>query len=404
MALAGARVNLMNYDAGTIGNDGRLLTGDPGVAPRRRLWWIVAVVVAVLGIGIAYFAFGSAKKPEETAKAQVPSVTVMVPGRQMVDRVLSATGSLAARVDMPVGVAGEGGLVTRVLVQPGQWVGAGQVLATIDRSVQVQTGASLAAQIAVAKSDARLAQAELDRATQLVDRGFISKADVDRRAATRDAANARVKVAEAQLAETRARNGRLDIRAPAAGLVLTRMVEPGQIVSSASGMLFRLARGGELELRAALSDADMSSVKVGVPAQVTPVGSTQSFTGHVWQVSPVIDPQTRQGVVRIALAYNPALRPGGFASASIIRGNSEVPLLPESAVQSDPKGNFVYVVGRDNAVLRRPIKVGQVSDAGVAIVDGLTGSERVVVSAGAFLNPGQKVTPVVAPAAAKSKG
>jgi RND family efflux transporter MFP subunit len=391
----------MNYDAGTIGNDGRLLTGEPGAAPRRRLWWIVGIVVAIIAIALAYFAFGQRKPAEAAApNAQVPSVTVSVPGVQMVDRVLSATGSLAARIDMPVGVAGEGGIVTNVLVQPGDWVGAGQVLATIDRSVQVQTGESLAAQIKVAQSDARLAQAELDRASQLVDRGFISKADLDRKAATRDAANARVRVAQAQLAETRARTGRLNIRAPAAGLVLTRNVEPGQVVSSASGTLFRLARGGELELRAALSDADMTSVKVGVPAQVTPVGSTQQFAGRVWQVSPVIDPQTRQGIARIAIPYNPALRPGGFASATIIRGNSEVPLLPESAVQSDAKGNFVYIVDAKNEVVRRAIKVGQVSDAGVAIVEGLTGTERVVVAAGAFLNPGQKVAPVTA----KSKG
>lgn len=391
----------MNYDAGTIGNEGRLLTGEPGRAPQRRLWWIVGIVAVVIAVAIAFFAFGQGKAPAEAAPgAQIPSVSVVVPGRQMVDRVLSATGSLAARIDMPVGVAGEGGIVTSVLVQPGTWVGAGQVLATIDRSVQVQTAESLAAQVNVARSDARLAQAELDRASQLVDRGFISKADIDRKAATRDAANARVRVAQAQLAETRARTGRLSIRAPAAGLVLTRNVEPGQVVSSASGTLFRLARGGELELRATLSDADMTSVRVGVPAQVTPVGSTEHFTGRVWQVSPVIDPQTRQGVARIALPYNPALRPGGFASATIIRGNSEVPLLPESAVQSDAKGNFVYVVDAKNMVVRRPIKVGQVSDAGVAIVEGLNGSERVVISAGAFLNPGQKVAPVTA----KSKG
>src|SRR3546814_17160045 len=77
------------------------------------------------------------------------------------------------------------------------------------------------------------------RAKQLVSRGFISQADIDSKTATRDAAVARVNVAKATLAETQARNGRLDIRAPAAGLVLTRDVEPGQIVSAGSGVLFR---------------------------------------------------------------------------------------------------------------------------------------------------------------------
>src|SRR3546814_19066005 len=72
-------------------------------------------------------------------------------------------------------------------------------------------------QIEVAKAEAALAQNELDRALALVDRGFVSKADVERKTAARDAANARVRVAQAQLGETRARIGRLDVRAPASG-------------------------------------------------------------------------------------------------------------------------------------------------------------------------------------------
>ncbi|MBY0521621.1 MAG: efflux RND transporter periplasmic adaptor subunit [Sphingomonas sp.] len=390
----------MNYEPGTIGNDGRYALPDSeSRAPRRGLWIALGIAGIVLAALISFWVFGkkSVAATANDAKAgtkQIPSVTVGVPGRQTVDRTISATGSIAAKVDMPIGVAGEGGRVTAVLVQPGQWVKAGQVLATIDRSVQVETQASLAAQIGVSRSDARLAQAELDRAQQLVDRGFISKADVDRRTATRDAALARVKVAEAQLAETQARNGRLLIRAPAAGRVLTRSVEPGQIVSAGSGVLFRLAADGALELRAALSDADMAQVRVGIPVTVTPVGNTRSFVGHVWQVAPVIDPQTRQGTVRVALPFDEALRPGGFASATLTSGVSQAPLLPQSAVQSDAKGNFVYLVGPNNDVVRRDIKIGQVSDAGVAITSGLSGTERVVISAGAFLNPGQKVVPV----------
>ncbi|OYW23705.1 MULTISPECIES: efflux RND transporter periplasmic adaptor subunit [unclassified Sphingomonas] len=392
----------MNYEPGTIGNDGRLaFAGARSDAGRGRLWIIVLVAVLSV-IALVYFLSAGGEDKKSAAAtgaasrgAQVPKVTVEIPGRQEVGRTVSATGSIAAKVDMPVGVAGEGGLVTNVLVQPGQWVRAGQVLATVDRSVQLQTGASLAAQVNVARSDARIAQAELDRAAALIARGFISKADLDRRTATRDAANARVNVAQAQLAEANARTGRLNIRAPAAGLVLTRNVEPGQVVSAGSGTLFRLAKGGELELRAALSDADMTAVSVGVSAQVTPVGSERTFAGRIWQVSPVIDPQTRQGIARIALGYDPALRPGGFAAAVIASGTSQVPLLPQSAVQSDAKGNFVYILNNKDEVVRQPIKVGQVSDAGVAISEGLVGNERVVVSAGAFLNPGQKVAPVL---------
>src|SRR3546814_10241653 len=100
---------------------------------------------------------------------------------------------------MPVGGAGEGGEVSRVLVEAGDWVNAGQTLATIERSVQSQQAQQLAAQIEVAKAEAALAQNELDRALALVDRGFVSKADVDRKTAARDAAHARARVAQAQL-------------------------------------------------------------------------------------------------------------------------------------------------------------------------------------------------------------
>nr|WP_231639426.1 efflux RND transporter periplasmic adaptor subunit [Sphingomonas profundi] len=364
---------------------------------RNRLWLIVLAVIAIALVG-GFLLLRGGGKAAAPAASPLPRVTFIVPGHQSVAGQISTTGSLAARREMPVGVAGEGGMISQVLVEPGDWVAAGQVLATIDRSVQVQEGASLAAAITVARADAALAQSELDRARALVARGFISKADIDRKTATRDAANARVKVAQAQYGEAGARIGRLAVKAPAAGLVLTRAVEPGQVVSSASGTLFRLAKGGEMELAARLAEQDLARLRVGAPADVTPIGSSRPFRGEIWQMSPVIDAQTRQGVARIALRYDPALRPGGFAAATIRSGSVDAPLLPESAVQSDATGNFVYVIDGANAVQRRAVKVGEVSDSGITVLSGLAGSERVVLSAGAFLNPGDKVIPVRAAA------
>lgn len=387
----------MNYEAGKLATDDVLAIDGPGGGRSRRVRVAIVAGAIVLLALLAFWFFGSGAKeaaPQPDQDKQVPAVTVSVPGRVPVAHVISATGSLAARVDMPVGVVGEGGMVRQVLVQPGDWVKAGQVLAVIDRAVQVETQAAQAASVRVAQSDADLAQSELDRAKALVDRGFISKADLDRKTAARDAALARVRVAQAQLAETRARNGRLDIRAPAAGLVLTRNVEPGQVVGAGAGVLFRIAKDGEMEMRAALGEGDMASVSVGDNAEVIPVGTDQRLAGRIWQLSPVVDPQTRQGVARIALSYSKFVKPGGFASADISSGQTTAPLLPQSAIQSDDKGNFVYVVDSENKVVRRGIKVGQVTDDGVAIADGLTGKERIVTSAGAFINPGQKVKPV----------
>ena len=368
------------------------------VVRRRRRRNIILVVAAIVLLAIIAFVMfgGSGEKAAAPAAGegqQLPAVTVIVPGRQDIPAVLSATGSLAARRDMPVGVPGEGGQVVRVLVEPGQWVGAGQTLAVIDRAVQSQEAAQLAAQIEVNRADLRLAQNELDRAQALVARGFVSQADIDRKRAARDAAAARVRVAQAQLNAARARIGRLDVRAPTAGLVLDRNVEAGQVVGPGSGALFRIAAGGEMELIARLPQTDLARLSAGVPATVTPVGSDQTYQGSVWQISPIVDPQTRQGEARIAIPYNRELRPGGFAAAEIRAGSVTAPLLPESAVLSDDEGTYVMIVGENNTVQRRPVRVGSVTDRGVVVAEGLNGTERIVESAGAFLNPGERIRP-----------
>jgi RND family efflux transporter MFP subunit len=380
---------------------------DVVIVQRRRRRNLIIAVLAVLILGIALFLlFGRSGADEKAAGAPgagaaeaAPAVTVVVPGRQQIARTISATGQIAARYEMPVGIPGEGGQVVRVMAEAGQWVGAGQTLAVIDRSVQTQEAAQLAAQIEVARADARLAQQELERAQALVSRGFVSKADVERRIATRDAANARVRVAQATLGQNRARVGRLDIRAPAAGLVLDRNVEAGQVVGSGSGALFRIARGGQMEMIARLPEADLLRLASGVPAAVTPVGSTANVQGQIWQISPVIDPQTRQGEARIAIPYSRDTRPGGFATADIRAGSTDAPLLPESSVLNDEKGSYVFIIDQNNTVRRREVKVGAVIDAGVVVSEGLAGNERVVLSAGAFLNEGEKVRPQRAQAA-----
>ena len=385
----------MNYETQVAGEAPAHIFGEEPRSSKRRMLTI-GVVIAIILIAVAAWISMHGKGEDAAAPVEeAPVVTVLVPGQSVVARTISGTGSLAARVEMPVGVVGEGGQVTRVLVQPGDWVRAGQVLAVIERSVQTEQVRSLAAQVEVNRADAKLAQAQLDRAQALVKRGFISRADIDQRTATRDAANARVNVAVAQLAEQRARTGRLDIRAPAAGLVLTRDVEPGQIVGSSSGVLFRMAKGGEMELLTQLSEGDLVSLRPGNSASVTPVGSQTEFAGSVWQVSPVVDPQTRQGIARIAIPYNKEIRPGGFAAAKIVSGTATAPLLPESAVQTDAKGHFVYIINGRNETERRQVEVGPVSPKGVPVTRGLNGGERIVASAGAFLRPGQKVRPQI---------
>ncbi len=390
----------MNYETSLAADpqgtepEGGATADEAEPSSRRRLFIVGAIALAVLLIGGLLIHGGRDNGDVDNAAGSLPTVSVIVPGTTTVNSEIGATGTLAARRELPVGVDGEGGRVVSVPVEAGQWVARGQILAVIDRSVQNQQIASASAQIAVARADAELAQANLDRGLKLVDRGFISKADVDRLTATRNAAVARVNVARAQHGELQARAARLNIVAPEAGLLLTRGVEPGQVVTGGPTVLFSIAKAGELELLAKLSEEDLSGVTLGQAALVTPVGSGKSFTGHIWQILPVIDKQNRQGTARIALPYAPELRPGGFASARIEGNTIAAPMLPESAIQNDERGSFVFVVGKDNKVERRAVKTGIVTAKGIAVREGLTGREKVVFRSGGFLSAGDKIKPV----------
>jgi RND family efflux transporter MFP subunit len=392
----------MNYESSF--SEDKLITlperpaGQDGATSRWLIIGAALLLLALAGLA-AWYAFGGGAgdgaAANKEAAEQAPSVSVVIPGQRNVESVIAATGTLAAKHEIPVGVVGEGGRVVRVLAKAGDWVRQGQTLVVIDRSVQAQQEAALEASVAASRADLNLSQANLDRAAKLIERGFISKADIDRLTATRDANAARLRVSQASLAEGRARNARLDIVAPVSGYVLERNVEPGATVTQGSGILFRLAQNGEMELQARVSENDLARLSTGSRVEVRPVGVEKSFSGAIWELAPTIDPASRQGIARVALGFDPALRPGGFASARILSGAATTPVLPESAVLSDEKGSFVYVIGKDNKVVRRSVTTGPVTAAGIAIASGLAGTERVVLRAGGFLNPGELVKPVV---------
>lgn len=364
-------------------------------AARRRKLILIGVIGLVVLAGIAFFVIrgGNGNVAPGDDQSQAPVISVVIPGKTSIVSEIEAAGTLAARRPMPIGSVGEGGRVVSVPVDAGDWVAKGQVLAVIDRSVQMQQIASARASVAVADADADLAQADLDRALQLVERGFISQADVDRLTATRDAARARVQVARAQLGELQERTARLNIYATAAGLVLERNVEPGQTVAGGGTALFTIAKGGEMEMLAKVSESDLAQLSVGTRATVTPVGTDKHFTGQIWQLSPTIAEANRQGTARIALPYAPELRPGGFAGATISSGTIVAPMLPESAILSDEQGSYVFVVDDENKARRRAVRTGLITAKGIAITSGLTGTEQIVLRAGGFLTEGETISP-----------
>jgi len=253
--------------------------------------------------------------------------------------------------------------------------------------------ASLAASLEQSRAEAELAGAEYHRAIAVGAAGALSTEETERRHSTAVTAASKVKVAAAQLAEAQARVERAQVRAPADGMILTRSVELGQTATPGGPALFRLAQGNEVELRGEVAEQDLPLLKLGQTVRVSLTGVSLLFEGQVRLLGAVIDPQTRLGMVRIALKPNPNLRPGAFARADVTISKAERAVLPQTAVLSDDKGSYVLVVNAHNKIERRPVRLSGVVPNGVTIADGLGATDQVVATAGGFLQEGETVKP-----------
>jgi RND family efflux transporter MFP subunit len=355
-----------------------------------------AVLIAACGAAL-YFATGSGSASTSTEGA-IPLVSAAVPGVSPITTTVAFTGTINARYDMPIGTEGETGRVAAIYVEAGDHVKAGQLLAQVDESILRPQVDRLAASLEEAKANSGLAAAEYGRAQGVAAAGALSKEDIEKRRAAAVTAAAEVKVAAAQLAEYEARLSHTQVRAPVDGVVLTRAAEVGQIVTPGGNAMFRLARGSEVEMRALVAEQDMSSLRVGQLADVYLTGIDMPFVGKVRLLGAIIDPQTRLGEVRIQLQPDPQLRPGAFARGEVVVGKGERPVLPQTAVLSDEKGTYALVVDADNHVQRRNVHVSDTNAKGLVISSGLTGTERVIMTAAGFLRVGERVE-VAAPKA-----
>ncbi len=367
--------------------------------------FIVAIVLA--GASAAWYTLGSGHGSEDKDKTKdalnVPLVSVIVPVVGAVPATVSLTGAISARNDMPIGVEGDGGRIIAVLVEPGDRVHRGQVLARLNPLTAQSQVQSAEAALEDARAAAATAESEFARAQGA--RSAFSAEEFDRRRTSSLSAKAKERVAEAQLAESRSRWAHATVVAPSDGIVLTRAAEVGQVAVPGSSILFRLGRDSQVEMRGQVAEQDMPRLKVGQEVEVRLDGVAQVYPGKVWQVGAVIDPSTRQGMVRVTLSTaDQNLRPGAFARAEIHVGAAVGAVLPQTAVLSDPQGSYVLLVNADNRTERRAVTVAGTNPRGLLISSGLKGNERVVDIAAAFLRPGEVVkvapNPVTGSAAA----
>jgi HlyD family secretion protein len=371
-------------------------TAPSKVLSRRLIAWsvgglLIAIVIALIAWRITH---ALTAKPE-AAVSTIPTVSVTEVGVSAVPSTVSIIGTIAARYDMPVGVEGDGGRVTTVNVEAGDHVKQGQVLAHLNNSVLEPQVTNLEAALDQARAEAELAQAEYQRAQAVGSSGALSAEETQRRKSSAVTAASHVKVAAAQLEEARARRARADVRAPADGIILTRNVEVGQTAMPGGEALFRLSKDGETELRGQVAEQDLPLLKVGQMVDVRLTGTSKVYQGRIRLLGAVIDPATRLGTAKVALTPDPNLRPGAFARAEVTVSNAERAVLPQTAVLSDDKGSYVLIVNPQGKVERRAVHVTGMVPSGVTVAEGINPRDQIVTSAGAFLQEGETVKPVM---------
>ena len=360
------------------------------------------------------------------AAAVLPAITVSTVARVTLrDRVL-ASGLVGPveRVQVPPLI--EGQPIRSLLVDVGDTVAAGQVLAQLSSAtLELQKSQFLAtlasARAAIAQVEAQLIEARSSadeaqrvnvRTTTLKNQGTASQAAADQAAAAAISATARVAVAtqslaaaeaqltlvEAQIATVDLQLSRTRVIAPVAGVVVERNAQLGGVASAAGPAMFVLIRDGALELRADVAEPDLLRLAVGQRAQLVAVGTDAALTGTVRLVEPAIDTATRMGRARISIDAPEQMRAGMFVDASILVAERAGLAVPVTALGSGTEGATVMRV-RGGLVERLAVVTG-IRDRGmIEIVSGLVIGDLVVTKAAAFVHDGDHINPVPAAAA-----
>lgn len=331
-------------------------------------------------------------EPPPAEKAQARAVSVGTISAGSISGGMTASGQLLPREEVAVSPDISGYRVQRVLVDEDATVRQGQILAVLDGGLLAPQVAQAEAQLLQQQIAADRARAEADRVAGLDGKGVLSdEAIAERRLAVRTG-SAQVAAARAQVANMQTQRARLVVQAPRSGRILQRNVRPGDTAQTGS-VMFTIARDGLIDLDAELPEASAARVRVGIPATVE-IASGARYSGQVRLVGARVDPQTGSVKVRIALPLDPALRPGGFAKAIFGSDGGATLSVPEAALRYDARGASVQVLDAANRVRTVPVRTGGRTNGRVALLQAPPAGTRIVLSGGAFLSDGDRVTPV----------
>ncbi|WP_151720578.1 efflux RND transporter periplasmic adaptor subunit [Gemmobacter serpentinus] len=378
----------------------------------------LAAMAALPGMALA-----EAAAPAPTETAGLPAISVSeVSKRHLRDRVI-AGGLVGAVEEVLVQPLVEGQPIETLEAEVGDYVEAGQVLATLSPSSlglqRSQLKAALAAaRAAVAQAEAGVleAQASADEAARVADRtralnksGNAAQAALDQAEATATASSARatasqqtlesamaqVESAEAQLANIELNLTRTKVVAPVAGEVLSRNAQIGAVASAAGQPMFVLMKDAALEVKAEIAESDLVKLQPGMTVAIRTAASPEALRGSVRLVEPGVNSSSRLGIARIAIDNARIVRSGMYADAEILVAERVVLAVPVSAIGSTPQGAIIRRVA-DGTVQEVTVQTGIRDGEWVEVSEGIAEGDLVVTKAGAFVRNGDRINPVLA--------
>ena len=342
-------------------------------------------IVATLALGTALFGAGC-KKNEAAAETKKAAAQVALPPvavdavpveLRSMPRYLTLTGNVVANLQSEV-AANVSGRVVATLVERGQAVKGGQVLAIVDSKAAGLSATAATAQANFAQTQVSQAQQDCARAEQLMATNAIAKAEYDRMKSQCAAQLWSANAAQANANLARKLAGDTQIRAPFAGIVGERYVNPGEYVQPPTRV-------------ASVYALDPVRVSISVPeTAISMVKDRQTLDVHVatWPdrtfpatvrfVSPALRANTRDLLVE-AQASNKdgALRPGMFASVQLLIGEEVMPTVPEDAVKSEGTVKRIFLV-RNNQAFEAVVRTGVNKDGRIAVLEPLDGKTLVI--------------------------
>lgn len=286
------------------------------------------------------------------------------------------------------------GVLDAVLVERGDPVKRGQLLAVVRPSDLPDQLAVARSQLAQTEASLALAQTEADNAKKLAATGAISEQSLLQAQTSLTAQEASRQAARAQTAALATRLGETRIDSPLDGFVSTRRVDPGTLVGPGTGPILTIVRIDVLRVFVTVPEREMSGIAVGKDAHVElDAFPNKRFRGKVVRVPPTLDPSTRTLDVEVHLA-NPGneLRPGMFGrGAVVVEVHPQVPVVPVNALQISGGKRYVYVLSGDDKVERRSIETGVDQGDRLEVKSGIKAGDLVVIAGIDGLSDGAKV-------------